>query len=338
MKQEYEVITHGSLKHINLFLVRILSRAPHIHKDLELGLVLDGCVTIQTSTENQLLCPGDIYLLNPLEVHEFSADETGVLILSIQISPQFFSSFLTDMPNIRFLSSPNIRGYYADQVIQYKFLTMLCVELAYAYFSERMESTFQCVGLAAQIFHFLLQTLPSRAISHEDFLTMNRKFERVLSVTNYIEENFTRKLLLEEIAEREDLSLHYLSHLFKDTLGISFQEYLKEKRFAYALYLISTTQRNVLDISLSSGFSDARYLNRLFQERFGCTPKEFRNSGQKPQRRSVSSLQTLQTFFSMEESLQIVAQIRQEFLRENADMKLSELCTTEINQYLEQMC
>ena len=45
---------------------------------------------------------------------------------------------------------------------------------------------------------------------------------------DYIDENFRRKLLLGEIARREGLTMPYLSHLFKDTLGMSFQEYLKK--------------------------------------------------------------------------------------------------------------
>ena len=93
---------------------------------------------------------------------------------------------------------------------------------------------------------------------------------------DYIDENFRRKLLLGEIARREGLTMPYLSHLFKDTLGMSFQEYLKKRRFEYARSLLLGTRKSLLDISLESGFSDARYMIRMFEGEFGCTPKEYR--------------------------------------------------------------
>ena len=89
---------------------------------------------------------------------------------------------------------------------------------------------------------------------------------------DYIDENFRRKLLLGEIARREGLTMPYLSHLFKDTLGMSFQEYLKKRRFEYARSLLLGTRKSLLDISLESGFSDARYMIRMFEGEFGCTP------------------------------------------------------------------
>ena len=91
-----------------------------------------------------------------------------------------------------------------------------------------------------------------------------------------IDENFRRKLLLGEIARREGLTMPYLSHLFKDTLGMSFQEYLKKRRFEYARSLLLGTRKSLLDISLESGFSDARYMIRMFEGEFGCTPREYR--------------------------------------------------------------
>ena len=40
MEKEYEVVSHPHLNHINAFLVRMVERSTHIHRDLELGMVL----------------------------------------------------------------------------------------------------------------------------------------------------------------------------------------------------------------------------------------------------------------------------------------------------------
>ena len=52
------------------------------------------------------------------------------------------------------------------------------------------------------------------------------KASRMRKITHYIDEHYSEKLLLSDIARKEDLSLTYLSHFFKDYLGLPFQEYL----------------------------------------------------------------------------------------------------------------
>ena len=56
MKREYEIISHAETN-FKVFVVNLLYRAPHIHKDFELGLVLDGNISI--------LLPGQTLLLEP---------------------------------------------------------------------------------------------------------------------------------------------------------------------------------------------------------------------------------------------------------------------------------
>ena len=60
-------------------------------------------------------------------------------------------------------------------------------------------------------------------------------------ITHYIDEHYSEKLLLSDIARKEDLSLTYLSHFFKDYLGLPFQEYLAKIRCEKARQLLLLT-------------------------------------------------------------------------------------------------
>lgn len=324
MSKEYEIVSHDQFKYLNIFLVRLSSRTPHLHQDLELGLILDGQLTVQCGSKIQTLKAGDIYLINPLEIHEFLSDSSGALVLSIQLAPQFLDTFLGDSSNMMFLCDPKLRGYY-DSSVQYTLLCMICVQLAYHYFAHDENYKCHCASLASQLYCYLRTSLPNRAISPEDYQSIKQKSDRILSITKYIDNNFTHKLLLEEIAEREHLSLHYLSHLFRDSLGISFQNYLMEKRFEYAFYLISTTNKKILDISISSGFSDVRYLNRIFSERVGCTPKEYRKKTQHAKPKSESALKSSQFFYSEEKSEELILPIKAQLSARLAKVTVSEL-------------
>lgn len=147
-------------------------------------------------------------------------------------------------------------------------------------------------------------------LSQQDYRPIQQKTDRILSVTDYIDEHFTQKLLLEDIAQREGISMMYLSHLFKEALGISFQGYLKQKRFEHACNLIATTGRSILDISISSGFSDVRYLTKLFRERFGCTPKEYRRDTANRPGRLTSSLESTEYIFTPQDGFLLLTPVR----------------------------
>lgn len=241
MVKEYEVVSHPHLNHINAFLVRVVERSTHIHRDLELGMVLEGSITLKMNRGSCLLEENDIYLVNPMEAHELVSDGNGALLLAIQLSPLLTEDVFPDAANIRYLGSANLRECFQEAPQRYTVLSALCVELACSYLERHANYEFKCFSLAAALFHLLHTTISWEVMSSEDYLPMKHRTDRILSITNYIEQNFQRKLLLNEIAGREKLSLTYLSHFFKDALGMTFQEYLNQKRFEYACHLLTAT-------------------------------------------------------------------------------------------------
>ena len=97
---------------------------------------------------------------------------------------------------------------------------------------------------------------------------------------------------------------------------MSFQEYLNQKRFEYACRLLFTTDRRILDISLSSGFSDVRYFNQAFLEQYGCTPKEYRKGGKLPASQFRQLEQNRQYIFSAGEALRILEPMHRRIRRQ----------------------
>ena len=112
-----------------------------------------------------------------------------------------------------------------------------------------------------------------------------RRLKRVL---NHIQQNFTSKVSLKELAARENLDMFYLSHFVKDHLGISFQSYVSKLRLEKAVFLIANTTKKMIDICLECGFSDYRYLYRLFLAEYGCTPQQYRADYRTPRPLSAS--------------------------------------------------
>ena len=285
MKREFEVVSQETFKYLHVFLVQMVSRTPHIHKEIELGLVLKGKLTVREGKSAWTLNKDEMYLINAMEAHEFVAEDPDTLILAIQISPKMLLSFLSDASLLHFETEPPVSGLFEGKQDVYQDLKHDCIELARYYHAKPDGFEFDCFYLISHIMLLLHRNIGSSSLSQRDYHGVRRRMERIAAITDYIDQNYQRKLLLEEIAEMNQLTLTHVSHLFKDTLGITFQDYLKEKRFEHALNLFEKTNGTILEIAVESGFSDERYLVKLFHERMGCSPKEYRkNQAQLPNR------------------------------------------------------
>lgn len=68
----------------------------------------------------------------------------------------------------------------------------------------------------------------------------------------------------------------HLNNAFKVCAGVTVYEYLREERMKEARVLLQQTQLAVQDIALQVGFKDSTNFATAFKERFGLSPREFR--------------------------------------------------------------
>ena len=92
----------------------------------------------------------------------------------------------------------------------------------------------------------------------------------------YREENFTEpELSLTEVAEELGYNAKYLSHVFKEKMGVSFSEHLRTLRIKYAVTLFDHGLDSVKNVAFLSGFSDPLYFSTVFKNTVGTSPKEY---------------------------------------------------------------
>ena len=301
MNQEFEIISHSQMN-FKLFLVNMLYRTPHIHKDFELCLLLDGSLFLQAQNETHSLETGDFFVVNPFQSHELKADSPALLV-SLQVHPSFFSSYYPRIANLEFTSLILQR----DGTDVCKKLYDMMIELACLYLKKADKFELKCVGLLNLLFAGLLDTLPNRLLSDKEKNASQSKASRMRKIIHYIDEHYSEKLLLSDIALKEDLSLTYLSHFFKEYLGIPFQEYLAKIRCEKARQLLLLTDFPLLDICMSCGFSDSKYFNSGFRRQYGCSPKEYRLNFRHDQlKQQQKSMLTTQEFLSAASSIVIL--------------------------------
>ena len=95
-------------------------------------------------------------------------------------------------------------------------------------------------------------------------------------VIEHLDQCFTSRVTLDELAERFCLSKFWLSRLFKAETGTSIQDYIILKRIVLAMILLETTDMKVAAIASNVGFDDLSTFNRDFKLHTVLTPSEYR--------------------------------------------------------------
>ena len=106
---------------------------------------------------------------------------------------------------------------------------------------------------------------------------------RVSPILDYIRENLTSPLTLDQIAGEFYISKHYLCRIFKAATGFSVMEYIIYSRILKARQLLQEGV-SVQQAGELSGFSDNSHFIRTFGHLTGTSPgryaKEYQSSDQ----------------------------------------------------------
>ena len=103
--------------------------------------------------------------------------------------------------------------------------------------------------------------------------------ELLTSVAEAVNRNLNNEnLTLEMVAEEVAVSKMKLYRAIKETLEMTPTQYIRTIRIQHAEKLLRTTNMTVQEIIYACGFSSKAYFYKVFAERYGKTPKDYRNA------------------------------------------------------------
>lgn len=115
-------------------------------------------------------------------------------------------------------------------------------------------------------------------MNHMDRMEMGtggKQRRLMIDVLDYVEEHY-REGGLCELAGLLHYDISWLSREIKKITGRNFTELLQEKRLNQAAYLLQHTSMPVMDIAAAAGYDNTSYFHRIFQKRYGLTPRKYR--------------------------------------------------------------
>lgn len=99
----------------------------------------------------------------------------------------------------------------------------------------------------------------------------------LVEILRYIDNNLSRKIREEDIAEYCHYSVTYFSKFFHKSIGVCFRDYLTLKRINLAKQLLSEKRKEKISfVAFQCGYNDVSYFSRIFKKKTGFSPAIYR--------------------------------------------------------------
>lgn len=252
------------------------------HRELEFIYVSKGTLVLMAGDKKVTLHAGDIGVVNINEVHYGEHDpseecEIFVFLISAeQILPaddRGASRFLQSLLKGEMLLAPAL-----TPVMPHYTQVVTCFKKMYELYSLKQPG-FELLSLS------LIYELLYAFFSEQELLvkgdglneTQTReKIERLNQVLGYIEQNYSRKIYIAELADLLYMGVDNFYKFFVSVTGVSPASYINSYRMKQSASLLASTELPVTDICYRVGFNNVSYFIKTFQKHYGCTPKKYR--------------------------------------------------------------
>jgi AraC-like DNA-binding protein len=123
------------------------------------------------------------------------------------------------------------------------------------------------------LYHFLATFLfPDKHSNHK----IQDEKDMIKETIVFMQNNFKKKLTIESMALKTQLSVSYFSSLFRKSTGMSPLDYFIHLKLQKACILLYTTELRIKDIGLQIGYDDPFHFSRLFKKNMRVSPNQYR--------------------------------------------------------------
>lgn len=140
-----------------------------------------------------------------------------------------------------------------------------------------LSSSEKDVTASSLLYKYLIKMKDFKDISGSEESTS--LFKKLQPVINLMSENYNRVITLEEMADKIEVSKHYLCRIFKKAYLVTPFEYLNQLRIQKSKEAMMNNKfLKIKQVAYNSGFSDVSYFCSMFKKIEGCTPIEFKKT------------------------------------------------------------
>lgn len=220
------------------------SYGPAVRTHWLLHYVVSGCGVFVKEGNAYQINPGDIFVIAPYEETYYEADHTH---------PWHYIWM----------------GFTATQLPHPLKEAVIHVPALGRIFHEALQCSNMNLGKSAYLSAKLWELFACLLDSE------NAQSGYIDKAINCMKTEYANGITVAEIAARLNLNRSYFSTLFKESIGVSPQEYLNELRLKKAAELMISYQKSPSVAAFSTGYSDIYNFSKMFKRYYGVSPRAY---------------------------------------------------------------
>ena len=266
----------------------------HTHDFIEIVYVYDGKGYHIYNDVTYPVSKGELYIINSRTPHCFyptdKSNSEHLVVYNLCFLPEFISSINIHLPILVELTDIMLyKSLYPDEIIyspDLKLSGSMRTEIEQLYEKMYLEFTSKGINyvelLRLSLCELLLKIHRFYQQNHAspESAVIKYRHQLIPDCIQYLRENYSKKVTIEELSNNFFLSKSYLSSLFKKATGSGVVEYLQHIRIERACELLTNTTLSITEISTQVGYTDYRFFNKSFKKITGVTDHEYRKKNE----------------------------------------------------------
>lgn len=262
---------------------------PHRHEYFQIQISLQGDTEQNVAGTVRPFRRGYLSFILPYRVHVIPHPE-GSRYVIINMSQQFLRPGLDvdplDLEDVPLSRAPELAPFLFQEYADFCFAEDEFAEVEALLEKLAFENAQRAFGSIEIIRGLMLQLIGLTCRKFEaDLLRFSvgqaqqgSRHASLQRAIKYIRENLAGEVTLADAAAAAFLSPNYLAHLLKKEIGKTFTDLVTERRLEFAQEQLAHSSQRIASIAHASGFADEAYFGRRFRQRYGQTPKAYRDS------------------------------------------------------------
>jgi AraC-like DNA-binding protein/mannose-6-phosphate isomerase-like protein (cupin superfamily) len=259
---------------------RFINFPSHTHNYIEFNYVYQGKLTQIIDNKEVILQKGELIFLNQYITHEIQASSEEDIIINFIVRPEFFDYIITllDDENIisKFLLTTLYTDYDEGEYLYFKVSERKNIQdLIERIITELYAPSIMSKATIKLLVGLLIVELIKNSQDIEIYSVDNYEKMLIIQSLKYIDEFYNTATLL-ELSQKLKQPDYKLSKLIKKHTGMTFKELLQEKKLSKAVELIKSTDYTIVDLIELVGYENPTYFYKIFKDKFGMTPREYK--------------------------------------------------------------
>jgi len=254
----------------------IESERKALHEEIEIKCFYEGEAVLFIGTKTVSVKAGDIVVINPYEMHTtIDCGTAGSRYHRFMVPLDFFLNNGLGEPDLRTILLANQKRF-TTRFSGNTRMRRILMRAAAEYDTKQTAWHLAVQGLITEFFSLLLRdgmVNNETPASSRDAL---RSYMLIEPALRLIRDSYTTPITVDTLATLCGVSKQYFCRVFKNTVGRTAMDYLRDYRIGVSKALLRNTDKSVTEIAEKSGFESVNYFCRVYKNCVGCSPIAYR--------------------------------------------------------------